>query len=49
MARIRLSALVANQGRASELTNARATLHIEIVYEKAVRDPGLLTAGSVAR
>jgi RimJ/RimL family protein N-acetyltransferase len=48
VARIRLSSLVANQAARAAYERSGYTA-FEIVYEKAVRDPGLLTAGSVAR
>ena len=48
VARIRLSALVANQAARAAYERSGYTA-FEIVYEKAVRDPGLLTARSVAR
>jgi RimJ/RimL family protein N-acetyltransferase len=48
VARIRLSALVANQAARAAYERSGYTA-FEIVYEKAVRDPGLPTAGSVAR
>jgi len=48
VARIRLSALVANQAARAAYERSGYTA-FEIVYEKAARDPGLLTAGSVAR
>jgi ribosomal protein S18 acetylase RimI-like enzyme len=48
VARIRLSSLVANRAARAAYERSGYTA-FEIVYEKAVRDPGLLTAGSVAR